>query len=233
MSDIALALQFIGGSIVSLLVISNPISTSAVFIALTQNMTHEEKLRIVKRSIRYSTMIMIFFSLSGLLLFQIFGFGIGAFRIAGGILLFTTAVGMLKPTPSEKAAGQTMSDISIIPLSIPFTTGPGTIVTVVILMSEAQNILRSHDILTGALSISGIYFGIMAVIIASYFMMVHSDKIDGVFKEGGRNVVTKLMGLLVMAISIQFIINGIKDIIPEFIEAINDNQSLLFSFLIS
>jgi len=226
-SDPLLAAEFIGGAIVSLLVISNPVSTSAVFISLTQDMTREEKLRTVKKSVTYSLFILIFFSLTGLLLFQIFGFSIGAFRIAGGILLFTTAVGMLDPAPSDKAAGEAAQDIAIIPLSIPFTSGPGTIVTVVVLMSEAQNIMQTHDLLTGSLSMLGVYIGIGAVIVISYFMMVKSDNIDRVFREGGRKVITKLMGLLVMAISIQFIITGIKDVLPEFSDALMNGGEII------
>lgn len=227
MSDPLLAAEFIGGAIVSLLVISNPVSTSAVFISLTQDMTRAEKLRTVKKSVTYSLFILIFFSLTGLLLFQIFGFSIGAFRIAGGILLFTTAVGMLDPAPSDKAAREAAQDIAIIPLSIPFTSGPGTIVTVVVLMSEAQNIMQTHDLLTGSLSMLGVYIGIGAVIVISYFMMVKSDNIDRVFREGGRKVITKLMGLLVMAISIQFIITGIKDVLPEFSDALMNGGEII------
>jgi multiple antibiotic resistance protein len=221
MADLTYALEFIGGAIISIIVISNPISTSAVFIALTQGMTQEEKIRIVKKSVTYSTGILLFFALTGFLIFTIFGFSIGAFRIAGGVLLFSTAVYMLNPKPSSVAADETSRDIALIPLAIPFTAGPGTIVTVVVLMSEARNLVNTIDTTTGILAMIGVIIGIMVTIIVSYFMMARSDKIDAVLKEGGRNVVTRLMGLLVMAISIQFIINGIKEILPEFMEIVN------------
>ncbi|NYT11207.1 MAG: MarC family protein [Methanomassiliicoccales archaeon] len=222
MADLTYALEFIGGAIISIIVISNPISTSAVFIALTQGMTQDEKIRIVKKSVTYSTGILLFFALTGFLIFTIFGFSIGAFRIAGGVLLFSTAVYMLNPKPSSVAADETSRDIALIPLAIPFTAGPGTIVTVVVLMSEAQNLVDVIDPVTGILAMIGVIIGIMVTIIVSYFMMARSDKIDAALKEGGRNVVTRLMGLLVMAIAIQFIINGIKDILPEFIEIVNN-----------
>lgn len=226
--DIILVGEFIAGAIIAILVISNPVSTSAIFISLTQDMTSDEKERIVKRSIRYSIGIMVFFSLTGLLIFQIFGFTIGAFRIAGGILLFSTAVSMLEPRPTEKAVQYTSQDISLIPLSIPFTTGPGTIVTIVIWMTEAQNIFWNNDYVTGSLAIAGIYIGIAVTLVASYFMMSRSEAIDKRLKEGGRRVITRLMGLLVMAIAVQFIINGIKDILPEFIEIARSNSTAIF-----
>ena len=67
MTDLILAAEFIGGAIIAILVISNPVSTSAIFISLTQEMTHKERLAIVKRSIRYSIGIMVFFSITGFL----------------------------------------------------------------------------------------------------------------------------------------------------------------------
>jgi len=221
MTDIVYALEFIGGAIISILVISNPISTSAVFIALTQGMTQEEKVRIVKKSVRYSLGILLVFAFTGFLIFQIFGFSIGAFRIAGGILLFSTAVGMLNPKTSSEAADERSRDIALIPLSIPFTAGPGTIVTVVVLMSSAQDLISTMDTITGVLAMVGVVMAIVITVSVSYLMMTRSDRIDAVLKEGGRNVVTRLMGLLVMAISIQFIINGIKEILPEFANIIN------------
>jgi len=221
MADIVYALEFIGGAMVSILVISNPLSTSAVFIALTQGMTHEEKVRIVKKSVTYSVGILLFFAFTGLLIFQIFGFSIGAFRIAGGVLLFSMAVGMLNPKPSSEAADERSRDIALIPLSIPFTAGPGTIVTVVVLMSGAQNLMGTIDTITGVLAMMGVVAGILVTVGVSYLMMTRSEKIDTVLREGGRKVVTRLMGLMVMAISIQFIINGIKDILPEFMDILN------------
>ena len=217
MVDSVLSLEFITGAIISILVISNPLSTSAIFIALTETMTPKQKQEIIKRALKYSAGILVFFSMTGLLLFQLFGFSIGAFRIAGGVLLFTTAVTMLNPKTSHEEAGDAADNIALIPLSIPFIAGPGTIVTVVVLIAEAEKILDSQDISTGILCILGVYIGITLCIGISYVMMSRSDVIDKRLKEGGRKVVTKVMGLIVMAIAIQFIINGIKDVLPEFI----------------
>jgi multiple antibiotic resistance protein len=230
-TNFVLAGEFIGATIIAILVISNPLSTSAVFIALTDGMKYDEKMPIIKRSLKYSAGILVFFAITGLLFFRIFGFSVGAFRIAGGVLLFTTAIGMLNPKPSEKAADATSQDIALIPLSIPFTAGPGTIVTVVILMSEAQNISDNYGFSTGLLTMLGVFIGITVVIIVSYMMMSRSEFIDARLKEGGRNVVTKIMGLVVMAIAIQFFINGIKDILPEFVEVINGTASIVTIFI--
>jgi len=231
MANIALASEFIASAIISILVISNPVSTSAIFISLTNEMSSDEKMAIVKRAIKYSAGIMVFFSISGFLIFQIFGFSIGAFRIAGGVLLFSTAVSMLDPKPAHKAIENTSQDIALIPLSIPFTTGPGTIVTIVLLMTEGQNIISTHDLVTGTISIIGVYIGMSVTLVVSFFMMSRSDAIDARLKEGGRRVVTKIMGLLVMAIAVQFVINGIKDILPEFIEIARESSDIIVSII--
>lgn len=216
MAEYAQALTFSVGAIIAIIVISNPISTSAIFIALTEKMSRKQKQGTIKKSLTYSAGILILFALTGLLLFQIFGFTIGAFRIAGGVLLFTTAVGMLNPKTSQEEATDVPDNIALIPLSIPFTAGPGTIVTVVVLMSEVENIMHSIDLFTGILCALGVFIGIAACLGVTYMMLAKSDLIDGALKEGGRRVVTTLMGLIVMAIAIQFFINGIKDILPEF-----------------
>ncbi len=215
--DWVLAWGFIVGAVVSIIVISNPISTSAIFIAVTEEMTHDERRAVARRSIRYSAGILLFFAFTGLLLFQLFGFGIGAFRIAGGVLLFTTAVSMLNPKGREEQAEEQSQDIAIIPLAIPFTAGPGTITTVVVLMSEAIHLHDGEGWGTAILAGCGVFIGIFANLLISYQMMIRSEDIDERLGTG-RKVLTRLMGLIVMAIAIQFIINGVKDILPEFIE---------------
>ena len=220
MADYAQALAFGIGAITAIVVISNPLSTSAIFIALTERMSRKQKQEVIKKSLTYSIGILILFAVSGLLLFKVFGFSIGAFRIAGGVLLFTTAVGMLNPKTSQEEASDAPDNIALIPLAIPFIAGPGTIVTVVVLMSEAETKL-TQDLVTGILCILGVFAGIAVCIGISYAMLAKSDFIDSVLKEGGRRVVTTLMGLIVMAIAIQFFINGIMDILPDFMATVS------------
>jgi multiple antibiotic resistance protein len=220
MLEFALVSGFIFGAIVSIIVISNPISTSAVFVSLTQGMNHKDRVEIARRSVKFSLGILMFFAVTGLYLFQLFGFSIGAFRIAGGILLFTMAVQMMNHKQRHiEATELDYNEISLMPLSIPFTAGPGTIVTVVLLASEALNMMNTAGFINGLLSVLGVYAGIIILAVASYFMMINSRRIDDVLKEGGRHVITRLMGLLVMAIAIQFMINGVIDIIPDLIAA--------------
>lgn len=221
MFDIALVSGFIIGAIGSIIVISNPVSTSAAFISLTEGMKHRDKKEIALRSVKFSLAILLFFALTGFFLFQLFGFSIGAFRIAGGILLFTLAVHMMsqKIVDHRETAELDYNEIALFPLSIPFTAGPGTIVTVVLLTSEALNMMTVTGLLNGLVATLGVYLGIFILMMVSYLMMVNSQRIDKLLKEGGRHVLTRLMGLLVMAIAIQFMINGVIDIIPALVAA--------------
>lgn len=215
MSDLLMALEYIPPAIIAIIVISNPVSTLAMFLTLTSEMSEEAKLRIAKRSSKYSLLILLFFAMTGLLIFQIFGFSIGAFRIAGGVLLVTTAMGMLYPR-EEKVSAETR-DIALMPMSIPFISGPGTIVTVVVLISGAKD-LGDGDLGLSLLAAGGVFLGIFILIAISYLVMVHSERLFSIIGEEGNKALTKLMGLIVLSIAIQFFINGIGDVLPMFVE---------------
>ncbi len=220
MIDLAVVGSFIIGAIVSIIVISNPVSTSAVFISLTEGMKKSDKREIAKRSVKFSATILMFFGLTGFFIFQLFGFSIGAFRIAGGILLFTMAIHMMNHKQRHiEATEMDYNEISLMPLSVPFTAGPACIVTVVLLMTEALNMTVTDGFLNGIFSALGVFVGIIMLAVVTYTMMVNSERISKVVKEGGLHIITRLMGLLVMAIAIQFMINGVIDIIPDLIAA--------------
>ncbi|NLI73407.1 MAG: MarC family protein [Euryarchaeota archaeon] len=219
MSGLTTALEFIPGAIIAIIVISNPVSTLAMFYTLTQNMTDEAKLRTAKKSSRFSLAILVFFAITGLLLFELFNFSIGAFRIAGGILLIATALDMLYPKEGGDSTSDPTRDISLIPMAIPFISGPGTIVTTVVLVSNAQN-LANGDLGTALIAYGGIFLGIGILITISYQVMIHSERLFSLMREEGRKAVTKLMGLIVLSIAIQFIINGIGDILPMYLNII-------------
>jgi multiple antibiotic resistance protein len=88
-------------------------------------------------------------------------------------------------------------------------------------MSEAREMASSNGILPGSIAILGIFVSILVVVAVSYVMMIRADDIYDRLQEGGRKVVTKIMGLIVMAIAIQFIINGIIDILPDLIQIVS------------
>ena len=226
MSDLSAALEFMPGAIIAIIVISNPVSTLAMFYTLTQGMTEEAKMRTAKKATRYAFYILTFFAITGMLLFEIFNFSVGAFRIAGGILLIITALDMLYAKDGSDSPPDPTRDISLMPMAIPFISGPGTIVTVVVLMSSGAK-LAQGDLGIAALSYSGVFLGIIILMIISKLVMVHSERLFSVMREEGRKVLSKLMGLIVLSIAIQFIINGIGDVLPMFVEIYQDHIGMM------
>ena len=212
-------LEFAVLAVISITVIVNPASTSAVFIALTQKMKHAERLATAKRAVKLASSILFFFAITGMLVFELFGISIGAFKIAGGVLLLIMGMTMVYPKETAEEAKTTSKDIAVIPLAIPFSAGPGTITTVVVLMSDAST--QGADFISAMPFIGVVFAGIAVAMTLSYTGMKYSEKINDLLKEGGRNVMTRLMGMLVLAIAIQFIIDGIISVVPDFMAAVD------------
>jgi multiple antibiotic resistance protein len=189
----------------SLVAVMEPFSTTAVYATLTKDMGSSEKKKIVLRTAIVSFLVLIFFALTGHLIFRVFGITLPAFQIAGGILLVMVAFEMFRPgqndVPSQKG-----EDIAIIPLAFPLTSGPGSITTVILLVSRAGNLLQTSVVP------AGIFVGILF----TYVTMTFST---GLFKRLGNHglrVVTALMAIIVLAIAVQFILDGITGAINQF-----------------
>jgi len=201
-------MNFLGFALVaisSLIAIMEPFSTTAIFMSLTDGMDEAKKRGIISRSMKVSAVVLVFFAITGNLLFTLFGITISAFQIAGGILLVTVALKMLYPGKdgmSSYAAG----DIAIMPLAIPLTSGPGAITAVILLTSQAS----------GLLEISIVYVGIIIGVAISYFAMLYSNRLSSVMGKDGLRLITALMAIIILAIAVQFIINGIASAIKLF-----------------
>lgn len=191
-------------AISSIVAVMEPFSTIAVYVMLTKDMDYVKKRRTIARSMRVSFLVLVFFTLTGLIVFQVFNITVAAFQIAGGILLVTVALKMLNPE-QNRSSTDGREDIAIVPLAFPLTAGPGTITTVILLASQAQNILES----------SFVYVGIVAGILVSYIGMRYSTRLFKHLGENGLRVVTAIMAIIVLAIAVQFVINGVSDAISK------------------
>jgi len=191
-------------AISSIVAVMEPFSTIAVYATLTKNMELGERNKTIKRSMKISFLVLAFFALTGHLLFQIFNITIASFQIAGGILLVAVALQMLnigKTTPPKNSS----EDIAIVPLAFPLTAGPGTITAVILLMSRAENIPESLLVFTG----------ILAGILITYTGMKYSSRLFKLLRDEGLHVITALMAIIVLAIAVQFIIEGVTSAIPQ------------------
>jgi len=190
-------------AISSIVAVMNPISTAAVFLSLTGGKNIEENKKIATKVVKLGFIILGFFALTGTLLFQVFNIQMYAFQIAGGILLITIALKMLSPSDGFSANGK--GDISIIPLTIPLTAGPGTITTTILVFSQATNIFE----------IIFVFLAIGVGLLLSYVGMVYGYRLFSLLGKTGIQVATSLMAIIVLAIAIQFIISGIIAVIPH------------------
>jgi len=191
-------------AISSIIAVMEPFSTIAVYATLTKNMAIEKKRKTIARSMRISFLVLAFFALTGHLLFQVFNITIAAFQIAGGILLVVVALQMLnlgKTTPLEDGS----EDIAIVPLAFPLTAGPGTITAAILLTSKAQNVVES----------SFVFAGIFAGVLISYMGMRYSSRLFKLLGDEGLRVITALMAIIVLAIAVQFVIDGVANAIPQ------------------
>ncbi|QOC22269.1 MarC family protein [Wenzhouxiangella sp. AB-CW3] len=201
-------------AIIGMFVIVNPLTTAFVFASLTSDDGEEEQEATARRAVLASTSILFVFALLGGLIFQLFGITLAAFRIAGGLILFGIAMGMLKkseaPDHSEEDArpsGKVAADISIVPLSIPFISGPGAIATAMILTSEAP----------GPLYLVVTFFAILVTTVTCYFTMTRSKYVVRWLGESGRRILTKVFGLILAVVAAQFIINGVINVVDDYL----------------
>lgn len=176
----------------------------------------ELKNSIAKRSTIIAASVLIIFSLFGSFIFSLFGITIAAFKIAGGLILFGIAMKMIKSSGGEHDEAHHTSnemdsdDISVIPLAIPFMSGPGSIATVMLLSTESSSTMH----------LSIVLLAIITIMLICYFALLYSHKITQYVGETGKKVATKIFGLILAVISVQFVINGSLDLLPEIIELI-------------
>ena len=188
----------------SIIAVMEPFSTIAVYATITKRFDAAKKDKIISRSMLLSLVVLVFFALTGHLLFNIFQITIASFQIAGGILLVAVALQMLDiEKPDELEEGN--KNVAIVPLAFPLTAGPGPITAVILLMSKSGGVLDS----------AFVFVGILAGIAIIYVGMKYSSRLFKLLGDDGLRVVTALMAIIVLAIAVQFIIEGIADVIPQ------------------
>ncbi|MBC8213542.1 MAG: MarC family protein [Candidatus Marinimicrobia bacterium] len=201
----------------SLFTLVNPIGLSPTFLSLISDFGEHEKKRITRKGIITATVVLIIFSLIGNLIFSFFGITLHAFRIAGGILFFKIGLNMLeskvsrtKSTPKESEEAQSKDEIAYTPIGIPLIAGPGAITSVMILSSEASTV-----------SMKIVFFStIFIVMILTYFIFMTADYMSKRFGTTGLRILQRIMGLILMVIAVQFVIDGLTPVIKGWIGTI-------------
>ena len=190
---------------VTLFVIIDPIGLSPLFIALTQGMTAEERIRTGRRALLLSFVLLAAFGLFGETLLTAIGISIPAFRISGGLLLFLTALDMLFERRSdrrERRANEAPPDPSVFPLAMPLIAGPGALTTMILLTSSTTGDVPK---------LIGVNLVMTAVLLLTYLSFRLSQVFARALGQTGIVVLTRLFGILLAALSVQFVLDGLRD----------------------
>ena len=191
----------------TLFIIMDPPGLAPVFIALTQGMTANQRRVIAIRAIVVSFVLMMLFLFLGEAVLGFIGISMDAFRIAGGILLFLTALDMLfqrrqarREDNAAEGQAEHHDDPSVFPLALPLIVGPGAITTVILLAGEA-------DGTAGMLAITGV---LLAVLVITFLAFLASNAIERALGKTGLNIVTRVLGMLLAALAVQFVLDGLR-----------------------
>lgn len=207
-------LQFAILAFTSLLAIVNPLGAIPLYVALTAHYPKEQRRATLRRAITTGFAVLLVFALAGTYILEFFGITRQAFQIAGGILFFAVGWDMLqarrsrvKTTEEEESESSHRDDVGIIPLGLPTLAGPGAITTVIALNGQAQTLFESV----------AVYAAIVLVLAICWITLAAAPMLTRRMGQTGMNVMTRLMGLLVMVIGAQFVINGATTVVLEII----------------
>ncbi len=188
----------------TLFVVIDPPGLVPLFIALTQGMDADHRRRMARRACIIAFILLTLFGLLGEALLGFIGISMPAFRIAGGILLFLTALDMLFERRTQRREGQQADpdhDPSVFPLATPLIAGPGAIATMILLVG------KSGDGWLGTAAVLGLLAG---MIFATYLFLLASPYLERLLGRTGTIVITRLLGMLLAALSVQFVIDGVR-----------------------
>jgi multiple antibiotic resistance protein len=201
-------LQFFLVALTSIFVLVDPIAAVPTFLAMTPDSNRLQRRHMAVRAAWTCLIVLLTFSIAGTFIFKLFGITLAAFKIAGGLILGLIGLDMLKAkrsptkeTPGETEEGAEKEDVGIIPLGIPMLAGPGSISSVMVLMGQNPDWL--HDILVAS--------AIAVVAAVSFLIWAAADRVSFYLRETGIRILTRMMGLLLTAIAVQFVLNGLKD----------------------
>lgn len=197
--------------LITLLAIVNPLAIVPFFIHYTQDFTPEQRRRTIWISSFSAFAVIAISALLGLQLLAFFGISLASFQVGGGMLLLTSALAMINAQPAEaKSNAEEMQDaaarasIAVVPLTIPLLTGPATMSTVVIYADKAQNLLQLGTLVG--------YGVVVAAATALCFSL--AEPIARVLGKTGINVMTRLMGLILAALAVEVMSDGLTKLFP-------------------
>ena len=197
-------ISFLITAFAALFVVIDPIGLTPLFVALTKGANPHHRRGVALRASGIGAALLMAFAVFGEAVLEFIGISMAAFQIAGGILLLLTALDMLfeRRTKRREEKVSDMPDPSVFPLATPLIAGPGAIATVILLMGQTNDMV-------GAISVIGV---MLAVVIIVFLFFATGTFLERILGTIGIEVTTRLLGMLLAALSIQFMINGIQTV---------------------
>lgn len=194
-----------------LISVVNPISAMPIYLSLTARKTTVERRQTAKTTAFAVAMVLFTSLVTGEPILHFFGIGLPAFRVAGGLLLLLMGISMLRVsddrsrhTPEEDAESHDKTSVAVVPLAIPLLAGPGAISTTIVYAH--RDLSLNHYLLFSAVIVS------ISTIV--WITLLLAPRIVAIMGQTGMNVVTRVMGLLLTSIAVEFIANGATDLFP-------------------
>lgn len=192
---------------VVLLVVVDPVGLAPLFVALARNQNRAQQRRTALQSILLAAVMLLLFFFIGDRLLHALGIGLPAFRIAGGVLLFLLAIdmvfarhsGLRSTTVREQAEAVSRNDITVFPLAFPLIAGPGALTTVLLMASSWSSAFEFFGMLVVLCSV--LLLALLSLLAAPFIMRL--------LGETGANVISRLLGLILAALAVQYILDGI------------------------
>lgn len=195
----------------SLFSIVDPFAAVPVFLGLCGDQSKDDQKRTALRAALTCLFVLGTFGMVGTVIFRFFGITMPAFKIAGGILLFGVGLEMMaakhskqRPTPAEQKEAEHKDDVGLIPLGLPLLSGPGAIATVMVFVGRAPDL--PHRI--------GVVFAVAMVSLTAFLVLRSAGYFARLLGQTGINVISRIMGLILAAISIQFVLEGVTEAFP-------------------
>ena len=212
--------EFAVGAFASIFAIVNPIGNIPFFVTVTDGYSEAERNRVIIQICVVMTAVLVAFGLFGNIIFAIYGITIPAFKIAGGLLLFSVAFAMMKGersrakiTEDERQEAMQREEIGVVPLGIPLFAGPGAITTVMIYISYAMGSAEEEVYF----NIFSVFLAIFLTTIISYLLLRYSQRIFKRMGRSGAAAFGRIFGLLLAAVAVGFVLNGVFDAVTIFI----------------
>lgn len=197
---------YLTGAFVTIFFIVDPFAMVPIYLTLSERFTAADQAHIRRKSTLIALCLLVAFAATGMKFFELFGITLPAFRIAGGILLLVMGVAQLnqnggKVSTDEASEGLTKDDISVFPLATPLLAGPGAISTVILYSTAAKSALRLGELI----------LAIVACLCTTYLILRASPGLFRVLGRTGLNLVSRIMGIVLTAVAVQFILIGVTD----------------------